>query len=61
MLIEYFNRLSDNGDEYLAVTTIVDDPRYLAQQFVRTLQFRRERDDSKFNPAPCDAGMLAVR
>jgi hypothetical protein len=61
VLTEYFNRLSDNGDEYLAVTTIVDDPRYLAQQFVRTLQFRRERDDSKFTPAPCDAGMLAVR
>ena len=61
VLTEYFNRLSDNGDEYLAVTTIVDDPRYLAQQFVRTLQFRRERDDSKFNPTPCDAGMLAVR
>ena len=61
VLTEYFNRLSDNGDEYLTVTTIVDDPRYLAQQFVRTLQFRRERDDSKFNPTPCDAGMLAIR
>ena len=61
VMTEYFNRLSDNGDEYLTVTTIVDDPRYLAQQFVRTLQFRRERDGSKFSPTPCEAGMLAVR
>lgn len=61
VLTEYFNRLSDNGDEYLTVTTIVDDPRYLAQQFVRTLQFKRERDDSKWNPTPCEAGMLAIR
>ena len=61
VLTEYFSRLSDNGDEYLAVTTIVDDPRYLAQQFVRTLQFRREPDASKFKPTPCEAGLLAVR
>jgi hypothetical protein len=61
VMTEYFNRLSDAGAEYLAVTTIVDDPAYLAQQFVRTLQFRREPDDSKFNPTPCEAGMLAVR
>lgn len=61
VLTEYFNRLSDNGDEYLTVTTIVDDPRYLAQQFVRTLQFRRERDGAKWNPTPCEAGTLAIR
>jgi hypothetical protein len=61
VMTEYFNRLSDAGEEYLAVTTIVDDPQYLAQPFVRTLQFRRERDDSKWSPTPCDAGMLAVR
>ena len=52
-LTEYFARLSDNGDEYLAVTTIVDDPRYLAQPFVRTLQFRREPNGAKWNPTPC--------
>lgn len=61
VMTEYFNRLADAGEEYLAVTTIVDDPQYLAQQFVRTLQFRRERDDSKWSPTPCEAGMLAVR
>jgi hypothetical protein len=61
VMTEYFNRLSDAGTEYLAVTTIVDDPTYLAQQFVRTLQFRREADDSKFAPTPCEAGLLAVR
>jgi hypothetical protein len=54
VLTEYYTRLSEsNGDEYLAVTTMVDDPIYLAQPFVRTLQFRREPDRSKWNPAPC--------
>ena len=57
-LTEYYTRLSEtNGDEYLAVTTMVDDPRYLAQQFVRTLQFRKERDGSKWKPAPCTTGV----
>ncbi len=53
VLTEYFARLSDNGAEYLAVTTIVDDPRYLAQPFVRTLQFRREPDGARWKPTPC--------
>jgi hypothetical protein len=52
-LTEYYARLSDEGDEYLAVTTMVDDPRYLAGQFVRTLQFRREPNGAKWNPTPC--------
>ena len=54
VLTEYFTRLSEpNGDEYLAVTTMVDDSRYLAQTFVRTVQFRREPNGAKWNPAPC--------
>ena len=54
VLTEYYTRLSESsGDEYLAVTTMVDDPRYLAQQFVRTVQFRREPNGAKWKPAPC--------
>jgi hypothetical protein len=52
-LTEYFATLSDEGADYLAVTTIVDDRQYLAQPFVRTLQFRREPDGARWKPAPC--------
>lgn len=53
-LTEYFALLSEtNGDEYLLVTSIADDPRYLRQQFVRTLIFKREADRSDWNPKPC--------
>jgi hypothetical protein len=54
VMTEYFARVSeDNGDEYLFVTAIVEDPVYLRTQFVRTLTFRQEQDDSNWNPMPC--------
>jgi hypothetical protein len=54
LLSEYFARLSEpNGDEYLLVTSVVEDPRYLRDQFVRTLVFKLEADDSGWNPAQC--------
>jgi hypothetical protein len=37
------------------VTTIVDDPTYLAQQFVTSSNFKKEPNDSKWNPTPCKA------
>jgi hypothetical protein len=56
VLREYLTRVvEDNGDQYLLVTTIVNDPVYLNGQFVRTLHFRREPDGSKWNPSPCSA------
>lgn len=55
-MTEYFSRISEsNGDEYILVTSIVDDPTYLNQQFVRTLVFKKEPDGSKFKPAPCSS------
>jgi hypothetical protein len=52
---EYFLRHSEGeAGEWLTVTTIVDDPTYLAQPFLTSSSFRRESDDSKWNPIPCD-------
>jgi hypothetical protein len=42
-----------NGDAWFVVTTIVDDPTYLAQQFVTSSNFKKEPNDSKWNPTPC--------
>jgi hypothetical protein len=53
---EYFDRHSEsNGDEWFTVTTIVDDPKYLAQSFITSTHFKREADASKWYPAPCKA------
>mgnify|MGYP006906893516 CR=1 FL=1 len=55
ILTEYFNRFTaPNGDEWLVVTTIVDDPFYLEMPYVTTSHFRREEDNSKWNPSPCE-------
>jgi hypothetical protein len=53
---EYFARFAaPNGDEWLMVTTIVDDPRYLTQRFVVSNHFRREPDGGRWNPRACGA------
>jgi hypothetical protein len=55
ILTEYFNRFSTpDGNEWFVVTTIVDDPTYLTQPFVTSSHFRREADDSRWNPTPCE-------
>jgi hypothetical protein len=52
---EYYIRLVDEGQEYLAVTTMVDDPQYLAQPYIKTYQFKKQRDASGWNPTACVA------
>ena len=53
---EYFDRHSEaNGDEWFTVTTIVDDPKYLAQTFITSTHFKREPNASKWYPGPCKA------
>jgi hypothetical protein len=60
---EYIHRLPThpNGDSWLNVVTIVEDPRYLSQAFYTSSNFRLEPDGSKFSPTPCaTAAPLAV-
>jgi hypothetical protein len=42
----------ENG-QLLVVTTIVDDPAYLQRRFIISSHFKKERDGSKWSPAPC--------
>jgi len=53
VLTEYYDRADLDGQSYLFVTSIVDDPQYLRERFITTGQFRREPDASKWNPSPC--------
>jgi len=55
VLTEYFNRHDEpNGDQWITVTRVVDDPRYLTLPFVTSESFKKEPNASKWHPAPCD-------
>jgi hypothetical protein len=53
LLTEYFDRISAFGDDWLIVTTIVNDPRYLSREFITSTHFKQLPDDSSWNPTPC--------
>ena len=52
---EFFDSftLPDDG-MWLIVTTVVNDPEYLTQEFVISSQFKKEPDVSKWSPRACD-------
>jgi hypothetical protein len=54
-ITEYFYRLptQPNGDVWLLVVTVVDDPVYLSQPFYTSTHFRLEPDGDGFEPRPC--------
>jgi hypothetical protein len=55
VITEYFHRLPEhaNGDVWLHVLTIVEDPRYLNEPFLTSTHFKRESNGSKWNPTEC--------
>lgn len=55
VLTEYFTTLTDGGVDYLVVTNFLEDPQYLAQPYVRSVQFKRQADGKGWNPTPCSA------
>jgi hypothetical protein len=53
---EHYDRVTEsNGDTWLIVQTIVNDPVYLAQEFVTSTHFKKQADDKGWNPQPCSA------
>ena len=51
---EHFDAFeSPNGDDWLIVTTVVEDPVYLSDRFVTSSHFKRERDGANWNPTTC--------
>ena len=55
VLTEHFDRLTEEGTDWLVVQTVVDDPKYLTQEFVTSTHFMREPDGSKWSPSPCES------
>ena len=52
-LTEHIDHHSDFGEEWLTVTTIVEDPVYLSEAFITTSSFKKLPDGSSWNPTPC--------
>jgi len=56
VLTEYFNvNTLPNGDQYLTVTTHVDDPVYFSRPLITTTDFKKLAGDAGWNPTPCSA------
>jgi hypothetical protein len=57
-LTEYFDLVpaQPNGDRWLVVSSIVDDPRYLTEPFVTSTHFKREAGGAAWHPTPCAGG-----
>jgi hypothetical protein len=54
VLTEYYDIHRDAGQEYLVITSIVEDPQYLYVPWVVSNHFRREADGAKWDPQPCE-------
>jgi hypothetical protein len=57
VLTEYVSRTFEpNGDSWLVVTSIVEDPTYLTTRFLRSTHFKRLPDtNTTWEPEPCSA------
>jgi hypothetical protein len=54
-ITEYLHRLptAQNGDTWLHVVTIVDDPQYLNEPFYTSTMFKREANGARWHPTDC--------
>ena len=57
VLTEYFSRtIEPNGDSWLILTSIVEDPQYLTGPFLRSTNYKRLAENSTaWEPEPCSS------
>ena len=56
IVTENFHRtVEPNGDSWMIVTTLVEDPQYLTGRFIRSTHFKKQADASGWMPAACEA------
>ena len=54
-MTEYLDRTNEaNGDSWLTVLSVIDDPQYLTMPLVLTTHFKHEANGTKFQPRPCE-------
>ena len=44
-----------NGDQWLTVTTKVEDPQYFSRHYLTTSDFKKLPNASGWNPTPCSS------
>jgi hypothetical protein len=55
-MTEWFTTVTEpDGNTYLLVTKILEDPEFMSAPYVRTVQFKKEADGGGWNPTPCSA------
>jgi hypothetical protein len=56
VMTEFFDVVKEpNGDQWLVLKSIVDDPTYLNRTFIRSTHFRKQPDASGWRPTACSA------
>ena len=56
VVTEYYDlNTMPNGDQWLTVTTKVEDPVYFTRPYLTTTDFKKLRDAAGWNPSPCSA------
>lgn len=56
VLTEYYDLIREsNGEQWLIVTTVVEDPLYLDYPLTLSAQFKKQADASGWDPTPCSA------
>ena len=54
VITEYFDAVKEEDNtQYMVVTTLIEDPTYLARRFQRSTHFRKEADGAKWDPTGC--------
>jgi hypothetical protein len=56
VVTEYYDlNTMPNGDQWMTVTTKVEDPVYFTRPYLTTTDFKKLRDTAGWNPTPCSA------
>ena len=56
VVTEYYDlNTAPNGDQWITVTTKVEDPQYFSRPYINTSDFKKLPDASGWNPTPCSA------
>lgn len=54
VVTEYYDRHASFGDEWFTVSTFVNDPTYLTEEFFTSSSFKLLPNGDDWNPVPCD-------
>ena len=54
VLTEHWDLFTDpSGDQWIGITRIMEDPKFLREPWVTVVNFRKEHDGAKWEPTPC--------